>query len=122
MGTLVVRAKINIQQTQIQAASMKRQVSSDVERAHLDCELSLHELSRVEAGSLAEAARLRDAAERDYLTSSSPGALQRAERLGALLLASSEHERMERRYVSILARYLRSSLDLNTAVGQRIMP
>ncbi len=118
----IARAKINLHQSQFQRASMERQVTLEVKRTHLDCEMLLNELSRTEGGILAEAARLRDATERDHLAASPPGALQGPSRLTALLLDWSEYEKVERRYVDILARYLGNALELNTAVGERIMP
>ncbi len=118
----VARAKLNVEQSHTQTASFERQVTSEVERAHLDCELSRNELSRTELGSLAEAARLRDAAERAYLAESPAAGPQETGRVNVLLRACDRYEKEDRRYIEILARYLVSALDLNTAVGKPIMP
>ena len=118
----VARARINLQQSHAQTISNERRVTDDVERAHLDCELSLSELSRTDLGTFAKAARIRDAAERNYLAQSTTREPQARTGLEALLLACSQYEKEERRYVGVLLRYLQSALDLNTAVGKRIMP
>ena len=118
----IARAMINLQQTRIQMATMEKQVTQEVERAHLDCELAKNEFSRTESGTLSEAARLRDAAERDYVFRPAHGEIQGTARVAALLLEWTDYEKVETRYIDILARYLRSTLDLNTAVGERIMP
>ena len=116
------RTRINVEQTRIQLASMERQISDDVERIYLDCELSLGELSRMERGILAAAAKHCDAAERAYLAEAAPGAQEGRASLNELMLAGNEYQKEERRFAAILARYLRSTLDLNTAVAKPIMP
>ena len=61
------------------------------------------ELSRIEEGALAEAARTGDAAERDYLAAARSGAQRGATRLTVLMLECHEYEKVERRYVAVLA-------------------
>ena len=43
-------------------------------------------------------------------------------KLDAVLLNWSEYDTSEKQYAEILTRYLRTALELNTAVGERIMP
>ena len=62
----VVRTALNLEQTQIQIASMERQVREEVAGARLTCDLCKSELARTEKGALADVARRRDSAERDY--------------------------------------------------------
>jgi cobalt-zinc-cadmium efflux system outer membrane protein len=118
----MARAKLNLDQTQIQIASMERQVSEEVAGAHLTCELCESELSRSETGALVEAARRRESAEREYLEPARAGGLPVSRTLESLLSGWRECEKAESRHVEILVRYLRNSLELNTAVGERIMP
>jgi hypothetical protein len=118
----IERARINVGQTRSQIAALEHQISEEVERAYLDCELSLGELLRMERGILVDEAKRFDAAERAYLAESAPGAPRGTSTIDVLMRKHGEYEREERRYVSILARYLGSTLDLNTAVGKSIMP
>ena len=117
----VWRARINVQQTGLQIAATERAIASEVERAHLDCELSAHELLASGQKTIAEAARRRDAAERNYLSAGQP-VQPGTDRLNLLLLEWSECEKLEHRHAAILERYLASALELNTAVGARILP
>ena len=118
----IARARINLQQSRSQTTLMEAQVADDVKRAHLDCELFENELSRTESGTLARAAQIRDAAELDYLAQSQTGESKATTRLDVVLRDWSEYEKVEHRYVEILVRHLSSALDLNTAVGERVMP
>ena len=118
----MARAKLNLDQTQIQIASMERQVSEEVAEVHLTCELCKSELSRSEARALAEAARRRDSAEREYLAPARNGGLPLSRTLETLLSDWHECEKAESRHLEILVRYLINALELNTAVGKRIMP
>ncbi len=93
-----------------------------MERIYLDCELSLGELSRMEHGILADAAKRCDAAEQAYLAEAAPGAPEGRASLTELMRSGDKYQNDERRFVVILARYLGSTLDLNTAVAKPIMP
>jgi DNA-directed RNA polymerase specialized sigma24 family protein len=75
----------------------------------------------LEDEALAETAR-RAAAEQDYLDPARPGEPPVSSKLEALMLNSYEYEKAEKRYAEILTRYLRTTLELNTAIGERIMP
>ncbi len=118
----IARAGLNVQQSRMQTASTERQVSEEVERARTDCELSRNELLRVEFGTLLEATRLRDTSERDYLAGPPTVAPRASSGLEGLLLAFNDYDKEERRYLGVLARYLRATLDLNTVAGKPIMP
>ncbi len=72
----VKRSRINVEQTRRQRDSMERQISDDVERIYLDCELALGELSRMEQGILADAAKRCDASEQAYLAEAAPARFQ----------------------------------------------
>jgi DNA-directed RNA polymerase specialized sigma24 family protein len=76
----------------------------------------------VEDEALAVTARRAAAAEQDYLAPARPGEPPVSSKLEALMLNSYEYEKAEKRYAEILTRYLRTTLELNTAVGERIMP
>ncbi len=118
----IERSQINVEQTRAQLASLERRISDDVERIYLDCELSLGERARMERGILAAAAKRCDAAEQAYLAEAAPAALGGKASLQELMRSADEYQKEERRFVVILARYLGSALDLNTAVGKPIMP
>jgi RNA polymerase sigma factor (sigma-70 family) len=118
----IERTRINVDQARAQLASLERRISDDVERIYLDCDLSLGHLSRMDRGILADAARRCDAAEEAYFAEVAPAESRGKDSLNELLRAADECQNEERRYVAILARYLGSTLDLNTCVSKRIMP
>ena len=117
----VSRGELNLQQTNIQVDSMKRQITDEVKQVHLACQRCRIDLSLAEENARSEAARSR-AAEREYFGRPSPNVPRMNSSLESLLLAWSEYEKVEQRNLEILIQYLRGALELNTAVGERIMP
>ena len=119
----IARSKINLQQSRIQTASLEHLVTDEVQRAHRNCELCQSELCASRGRSPSETSP-------DSVTSPSeitsaqlrPARSARASGSSPCSQNWNEAEKAERRYVEILVRYLRDALDLNTAVGERIMP
>ena len=109
----LARARINLSQTQIQLATTERQIVLQVEQTHRECESSLAELSRLvkERDATLQA---RDLAERRYESGEA--------RLDDVLKALYEYDELDRRNVELLVENRRRTLELNTAVGERILP
>ncbi len=108
------RAEINVSQTRTELAALEQQVIGEVERA-----------SRINAVTRASVERL----ERDLL----PAGRQLLDNSGVLfqsgeadvltyLNAQREYNEVVRQYRDTSVRYRRSSLELNTVVGQRVLP
>ena len=108
------RAKINVTQTQVQAASLVRTVESDVINAVREFELSLKSVEELEAEIVPSARKVRDAA---YLRwqGGETSALE-------YLDAQKDYNEVVRDYRDALIRHRNAMLDLNTAVGERILP
>jgi cobalt-zinc-cadmium efflux system outer membrane protein len=102
-----------VSQSQEQLASAEKSVTAEVNRCHRMGESSLAEAPRT-AVALASARQERDTVERSY----------EAGKVGVDDLGNARrvHEELERRYVDLLAKHRRSVLELNSAVGLRIMP
>jgi outer membrane protein TolC len=109
----LARAELNVRQAQNQLASQERQVVSEVERCYRDWCQRLVELPRLEEDARA-ARQSRDATERSYETGE----------VGGDIVVDARHkcEEREQRYADLLVQHRRSTLALNTAIGQRVMP
>ena len=119
----IARAKINLQQSHIQTASMERLVADEVERAHLDCELCRASSREPKTESLPRPPDTVTPPSEITSAQSPPSVPGREQQARE---PASELERIRKGssadMLEILVRYLRNALDLNTAVGERIMP
>ena len=109
----IQRAKLNVVQSQLQLATMERQIKSQVEQCHRECRATLVEPAARKKETQA-ASQYRDAARRRY----------EAGEIGVdeVLKAMRQYEVVERQSAEALVKYRRTTLELNTAVGMRIMP
>jgi cobalt-zinc-cadmium efflux system outer membrane protein len=110
----IQRARLNVTQTKMTIELLERQVAADVETAEQEYHLSLAAVTQMERELLPEA---REALENRY----------QLYRIGeqdvvVYLEARRDYNDLVRQYRDALVRHRRSMLDLNTAVGTRVMP
>ncbi|MGC8642552.1 MAG: TolC family protein [Isosphaeraceae bacterium] len=110
----VRRAKINVFQSEMQRESAKRHVTDDVFDAVREFDLSLQNVLRTEQVVLPAARRVRDAAFNRW----KGGQTSAIEWLDAQRAFNDA----VKSYRDGLVRHRRAMLDLNTAVGERILP
>jgi cobalt-zinc-cadmium efflux system outer membrane protein len=110
----ILRSKLNVTQTQIQHAALERTVLNDVRQAEQAYHTSLENLRQIETEVLpdadkvlADSKRLFDSGEIDVII---------------YLSARRDYNDIARQYLDALVAHRRSMLDLNTALGQRILP
>lgn len=108
------RAELNVQQTQVELAALERQVTDEVDEAILEFQLSREAMLELESEVLPAAKRVKDSAYR-RLQGGQTSAIEYRE-------AQKEYNEVVRLYRDALVRHRRSMLDLNTAVGARILP
>lgn len=110
----IQRARLNVTQTKMTLELLERRVAADVETAEQEYQLSLAAVNQMERELLPEA---REALDNRY----------QLYRVGeqdvvVYLEARRDYNELVRQYRDALVRHRRSMLDLNTAVGLRIMP
>ncbi len=110
----ITRAKINMHQTQTQAASLERTVVSDVLDAAQELEQSLISVQEFKTEIIPANRRMRNAAFQLY----DKGETSVLDYLEAQLAFND----VVKQYRDALVRHRRAILDLNTAVGERILP
>ncbi len=110
----IARAKSNAVQTRIELASIERQVANEAEEAAREFELSRDGELEIEKEILPASRRVRDAAFRRF-QGGEANALEYLE-------AQRQYNDAVRQYRDALVRHRRAMLDLNTAVGQRVLP
>jgi cobalt-zinc-cadmium efflux system outer membrane protein len=110
----VTRAKINIDQTGLQITSTSRGVIQNVLDAAQELEQSLIAVTRFRQEIIPAATDVRDSAYRRW----QGGEIAMPD----FLDAQSDFNDMVRQYRDALMRHRRAILDLNTAVGERVLP
>jgi outer membrane protein, heavy metal efflux system len=110
----VTRAKINITQTELQVASAERVVINDVLNAALELEQSMVAVSEFRKEIIPVSKKVRDAAYKRF-TGGQTSALE-------YLAAQQDFNDQVRAYRDALVRHRQAILDLNTAVGERVLP
>jgi cobalt-zinc-cadmium efflux system outer membrane protein len=110
----IQRAQINVQQTQLELATLEQQVATDVRQAERRYAISRESASQIKSRLLPRAAQVRDNALRRYQGGEGD--------IVDFLNAQREYNDVVRQYRDTLTRHRRSMLDLNTVVGQRILP
>lgn len=110
----IARADMNRRQTTVELAALERQVAHEVETAVREFRLSLRSVIEIEREVLPASKRVRDTAERRL----------EAGAIDALVYLEAEREfnQVVREYRDALVRHRRAVLDLNTAVGARLIP
>jgi cobalt-zinc-cadmium efflux system outer membrane protein len=110
----VRRAKLNVYQTELQKESVKRHVQDDVLDAIREFDLSLQNVVRTEEVVLPAARKVRDAAYERWRR----GATSAIEFLDAQRVFNDT----VKSFRDALIRHRRAMLDMNTAVGERVLP
>ena len=110
----VTRAKINIDQTQLQVESQKRIVISDVLNAAQELEQSLVVVVQLREEILPASKKVRDSAFNRF-RGGETSALE-------FLDAQQDFNDNVRLYRDAMVRHRRAILDLNTAIGERVLP
>jgi cobalt-zinc-cadmium efflux system outer membrane protein len=110
----IARAQSNAAQTRIELAALERQVAAEAEEAAREFELSRLGVLELETEVLPASQRVRDAAFRRF-QGGEANALEYLE-------AQRQYNEVVRQYRDSLVRHRRAMLDLNTAVGIRVVP
>jgi outer membrane protein, heavy metal efflux system len=110
----VTRAKVNITQTDIQVASAERLVMSDVLNAAQELEQSLVAVTEFKQQILPDAEKVLLSALRRF-TGGQTSALE-------YLAAQQDYNDLVRAFRDAVVRHRAAILDLNTAVGERVLP
>jgi len=110
----IARARSNAVQTRIELAALERQVANEAEEAVREFELSRDGVQELEHEILPASRRVRDAAFRRF-QGGEANALEYLE-------AQRQYNDAVRQYRDALVRHRRAMLDLNTAVGARVLP
>ena len=110
----IQRAQINVRQTQIDLATLEQQVATEVRQTEGRFAMTRASALRIQRDLLPMAIRVRDDALRRYRGGETP--------IVDFLNAQREYNDLVRQYRDTLIRHRRNMLDLNTAVGQRILP
>ena len=110
----IARARLNVDQTHIELTHLERRIQDEVSDAVQEFELSLQAMLESEREILPASRRVRDAAYRRWQGGES-NILQ-------FLDAQREFNERVREYRDVIVRHRRAALDLNTAVGARVLP
>jgi cobalt-zinc-cadmium efflux system outer membrane protein len=108
------RAELNVAQTRTELATLERQAVTDVEQAIAEYRTSMEAIKRIEATVLNQAQEVL----KTYRKQLETGALDPLQ----FLNIQREYNDVVRQYRDALIRHRRSMLDLNTAVGRRLLP
>jgi cobalt-zinc-cadmium efflux system outer membrane protein len=110
----ILRAKLNVTQTQIELANLERQARIEVLMAEREYAITRQAIERIEKNLLPTATQMRDDTYRLYVG----GEVN----VVAFLNTESEYNTRVKQYLDTLVRHRRSMLALNTALGQRLLP
>lgn len=110
----IARAHGNISQTQVELSAIQRRIVSEVRLAEREFRNARDALPRIENSTLPRARKARTDAAKDFAAGKSGV----DDYLGHL----NDESETSRNYRDALVRYRRSMLDLNTALGVRILP
>lgn len=110
----VARARANVTQMTIEAASVEQQVIGEVRRAVTEYEVSRNEVERYEQDLLPGVRSVREDRQRLYASGE--------QAIDAFLSAQRDYNDTVRQYWEALARHRRSMLALNNAVGRPLLP
>jgi outer membrane protein, heavy metal efflux system len=110
----ISRAKINVTQSEVQLSDAERQLMIDVEKAVQEYEVSQRLVVELKKEVMPDARQVRDAAYRLW-TGGETSLLN-------YLQAQLDYNDVVKQYVDTAVRHRQSMLDLNTAVGRRILP
>jgi cobalt-zinc-cadmium efflux system outer membrane protein len=110
----IERAKINVDQSQVQLWDLDRQVRIDVEKALREYEVTHRLVADLRNQVIPEARQVRDAAFRMWTGGETS--------LIVYLTAQLDYNDVVKRYLDTAIRHRQSMLALNTTIGRRILP
>ena len=110
----IARTSLNSSQTRIEFAQLERQVEHDIEFAIREFELSLDNAIQIDREVIPSARNVRDASRRRYQGGETNAI--------AFIEAQKSFNEVVKTYRDALVRHRRAMLDLNTAVGVRVLP
>jgi cobalt-zinc-cadmium efflux system outer membrane protein len=110
----IERARLSVAQTQLQLEQIEREIVVEVERAAHIHDVAMASVARLERDTVPRARRTLDTARALYTTGE--------ESLVLFLGALADYNSIVRQYRDALVRHRRSTLRLNTVVGQRLLP
>lgn len=110
----IARAQANASQTRVELAALEQSAEHQVRQAARDVELELADVTELERSVIPAAVQSRDAAERQYRDDSS--------KVGDYLDEQADLNDVLRQYRDALIELRQDMVDLNTAVGQRVLP
>ena len=109
----IQRAKLNVSQTEVELTSIERQAIQDVQQVEREFLAAKAAVERIETLILPDSTALLKEAQRLF-----PGEIDVLDYLAAL----KDYNDNARTYLDSQVRLRRAMLDINTAVGQRILP
>jgi outer membrane protein, heavy metal efflux system len=110
----IERARLNVGQTQTELASLEQQVIAEVRKASEQYAVSRSSVESIERDLLPAAEQVLETASRLYKSGEAD--------VVVYLNAQRDYNEVVRQYRDTLIRHRRSTLRLNTAVGQRVLP
>ena len=110
----IERARYNVTQTHIQLADLERQVFIDVDKAVNEYAVTRRQVEEIQGDILPAARQIRDEKKRLYLA----GQISVIDYITAEL----SFNQVVKQFLDTAIRHRQSMLDLNTAVGQRVLP
>ena len=110
----IARAKLNVTQTQIELAARERQIVTEVALAEREYTVTRAAIERLEKELLPAAKQMLDDSEQLYIGGE--------QNLVVFLTVQRDYNDRVKQYRDTLVRHRRSMLNLNTTVGQRVLP
>jgi len=110
----IERAKMNVTQTQMELASLERQVVTDVQQAIKEYEVTRRMVKRIREELLPNAMRVRDDTFRLYIGGE----------VNVIIYLNEQknYNEVVKQYTDTVVRHRRSMLALNTVLAQRMLP
>jgi cobalt-zinc-cadmium efflux system outer membrane protein len=108
------RAEVNVQQTRLEMQALERRITNEVDTAFDEYLATRRAIEEFERNLLPEAEKMRH----EHIEHFRTGTLDAAD----YLVAERELDDLGRQYRDLLVRHRRSMLNLNSAVGVRILP
>jgi cobalt-zinc-cadmium efflux system outer membrane protein len=110
----ILRAQLNVTQTQIELATIERQLATDVHNAEREYQITKLAVGRIERELLPGAIQVREDTRRLY----EGGEMN----VVAFLNTETDYNNTVKQYLDTMVRHRRSMLNLNTVLGQRVLP
>jgi len=110
----IERSRLNVTQTQIQLADLERQVFIDVDKAVNEYAVTRRQVDEILSDILPFGRQIRDEKKKLYLA----GQISVIDYINAEL----NFNQVVKQYLDTAIRHRQSMLDLNTAIGQRVLP